>query len=264
VLGTMIALHVPGWPVLFVPQGILIMFLFTTLHETIHRTAFRSPWLNDLVARICGFLILVPADWFRYFHFAHHRHTQDPENDPELAGAKPETFRQYIVHVSGLPTWWSELKTLFKNASGRSKDAFVPEGGKKKVRREAISSLVLYAILIGASLAAGSPLLLFAWVLPCLLGQPFLRLYLLAEHGRCPFVANMLENSRTTYTNLLVRRLAWNMPYHAEHHSYPTVPFHKLPDLHRLTRDHLGATSDGYSAFHKNYVGSLKNLPDAG
>ena len=88
-LGAMIALEVPGWPVLMLPQGILIMFLFTTLHETIHRTAFRSVWLNDLVARICGFLILVPADWFRYFHFAHHRHTQDPVKDPELAGAKP-------------------------------------------------------------------------------------------------------------------------------------------------------------------------------
>lgn len=263
-LGTMIALGVPGWPLLMLPQGILIVFLFTVLHETIHRTAFRSPWLNDLVGRICGFLILVPADWFRYFHFAHHRHPQDPENDPELGGSKPRTFRQYLVHGSGLPTWWSELKTLLKNASGRCADPFVPAGGQKKVQREAVTSVALYALLAALSFISASDTLLFVWIVPCLFGQPFLRLYLLAEHGRCPFVSNMLENSRTTYTNRLVRRLAWNMPYHAEHHSYPTVPFHKLPDLHLLTKDHLGATSESYRSFHRDYVGSLKNLSGTG
>lgn len=256
--GTLITLGVPGWQFLMIIQGILIIFLFTLLHETVHGTAFRSPWLNDWVARMCGFLIAVPADWFRYFHFAHHRHTQDPEKDPELATGKPETVWQYFVHVSGLPTWKGEFQTLFKNAIADNRDAFVPKNGRRKVRREAIVTLVLYALLAAVSIAVGSGALLYVWILPCLLGQPFLRLYLLAEHGRCPFVANMLENSRTTYTNSLVRKLAWNMPYHAEHHSYPTVPFHKLPDLHKLTKAHLGATSNGYSEFHADYLSDLK------
>lgn len=263
IVGSLIALRVPGWPFLMVVQGVLIIFLFTLLHETIHRTAFSSPALNDWVARLSGFLILVPSDWFRYFHFAHHRHTQDPDNDPELAGGKPETLRDYCVHVSGLPTWWSELKTLFKNASGQCKDSFVPVNGQGKVRREAIVTLTLYAVLLLISIASRSDFLLFVWVLPCLLGQPFLRLYLLAEHGRCPFVANMLENSRTTYTNALMRKLAWNMPYHAEHHSYPTVPFHKLPELHKLTKEHLGSTSSGYRAFHADYLTDLKDTSSA-
>ncbi|WP_299471548.1 fatty acid desaturase family protein [uncultured Roseibium sp.] len=259
--GALIALGVPGWQFLMMAQGILIIFLFTLLHETVHGTAFRSPWLNEWVARVCGFLIAVPADWFRYFHFAHHRHTQDPEKDPELATRKPETVWQYIAHVSGLPTWKGEFQTLFNNAIADNRDAFVPKNGRRKVRREAIVTLALYALLAAVSIAFGSGALLYVWILPCLLGQPFLRLYLLAEHGRCPFVANMLENSRTTYTNTLVRKLAWNMPYHAEHHSYPTVPFHKLPDLHRLTKAHLGATSDGYSEFHADYLSDLKGAP---
>ncbi|WP_305985062.1 fatty acid desaturase family protein [Roseibium sp. MMSF_3544] len=259
--GTMIAFRVPGWPVLLIVQGVLIVFLFTLLHETIHRTAFKTVWLNDLVARVCGFLILVPSDWFRYFHFAHHRHTQDPDNDPELVGGKPENLFEYIVHISGLPTWWSEAKTLISNATGQCTDPFVPANGKAKVQREAIVSLAAYGLLLILSVATGSGVLLFVWILPCLLGQPFLRLYLLAEHGRCPLVANMLENSRTTYTNILVRRLAWNMPYHAEHHSYPTVPFHKLPDLNRLTKDHLGSTSQGYREFHEDYLAELRDIP---
>jgi hypothetical protein len=47
--------------------------------------------------------------------------------------------------------------------------------------------------------AAGSPAPLIYWIVPALLGQPWLRLFLLAEHAGCPQVRDMLANSRTTY-----------------------------------------------------------------
>ena len=90
--------------------------------------------------------------------------------------------------------------------------------------------------------------------MPSLIGQPFVRLYLMAEHGRCAHVADMFANTRTTYTTALIRWLAWNMPYHAEHHAMPNVPFHKLPDLHDLTQAHLKETEAGYTRFHRRYV----------
>ena len=93
-----------------------------------------------------------------------------------------------------------------------------------------------------------------AWLVPVALGFPFLRLYLLAEHGRCPAVANMFDNTRTTYTNLLVRFLAWNMPYHVEHHVLPQVPFHLLPRFNQRIREWLKHTSPGYVAFSRDYV----------
>ena len=255
--GALIVAEVPGWPLLLPLQGVLIVFLFTLLHETVHRTVFETLWLNDVVARVSGFLIGLPSDWFRYFHFAHHRHTHDPERDPELAAPKPATLGQYLAHVSGLPVWWSQAKTLIRNALGRCDDEFVPVARLPRVRKEAQLQLLAYAALAGLSLASGSTLLLFAWVIPILLGQPVLRLYLMAEHGRCPHVDNMFENSRTTFTNALVRRLAWNMPYHAEHHAFPAVPFYRLPELHALTRSHLTVTEPGYLAFHRGYLADL-------
>lgn len=80
----------------------------------------------------------------------------------------------------------------------------------------------------------------------------------MAEHSRCAFVTNMFENTRTTFTNALVRRLAWNMPYHAEHHAFPSVPFHKLPQWHALVRDDLRCTSAGYQRFHRDYIEDLE------
>lgn len=258
ILGTLIAMRVPFWPLLMLPQGILSVFLFTLLHETVHRTAFDSQRLNDVVARTCSLFIALPADWFRFFHFAHHRYTQDPENDPELASPKPETVRQYIVHVSGLPVWWSHIKTLAINACGRCADPYVPPKGRDKVKAEARAMIAVYALLAAGSVYLQSALLLYIWIVPALLGQPFLRLYLLAEHGRCPYVANMLENSRTTLTTWIVRRIAWNMPFHAEHHAYPAVPFHRLPEFHELIKDNVRHVEPGYAHFHSGYIGELR------
>lgn len=260
-IGILIAANVWFWPVLMIVQGILIVFLFTLLHECIHRTAFRSNWMNDGAALLCGFLILLPPGWFRYFHFAHHRHTQDPDHDPELAAAKPESLLDYLVHITGLPTWRSHIATLIRNACGLCSDRFVPASALPDIRREARVMLLAYAAVTMTCFAAGTLLPLYVWVIPAAFGQPFLRLYLLAEHGRCAFVSNMFENTRTTFTNAIVRWLAWNMPYHAEHHAYPSVPFHKLPELHSLVRSHLMVTENGYTRFHRSYLSGLERIP---
>lgn len=240
----------PLWQIVLAIQGILLLFLFTLLHETSHKTPFKTSWINTLVGHVCGFVLFLPATWFRYFHFAHHRFTQIPGKDPELDAPKPDNALQYFVHVSGIPIWISHAKTLFRNAVGKQLGPFVPEGRQTEIKAEARAYLLGYLTLLALSIWMATPVLLTIWLLPMLFGQPFLRLYLLAEHGRCPTVANMLENTRTTYTNMLVRRIAWNMPYHTEHHCYPTVPFHKLPDLHQRIQPRLVNTSKGYTAFN--------------
>jgi len=249
-----IVLAVPFWQLLLLPQGVLLVFLFTALHECTHRTAFRSELVNRLVAAACGFLVLVPPEWFRCFHAAHHRFTHDPERDPELAVREPGGLGEYAWRLSGLPLWRASARTLLVNAAGYCRDAYVPAASRPAVAREARAMLAGYGLLVVGSLAAGSDALLWLWAIPALLGQPFLRAYLMVEHGRCPHVADMLANTRTTYTTALVRRLAWNMPYHAEHHAYPAVPFHALPRFHRLVRDQLKTTERGYGRFHRRYA----------
>jgi fatty acid desaturase len=44
------------------------------------------------------------------------------------------------------------------------------------------------------------------------------------------------------------------MPYHVEHHVAPTVPFHRLPELHSQMQDELKVTADGYAAFTRDYL----------
>ena len=253
--GLYIIFELPFWQACLIPYGIALVFLFTLEHECTHRTPFKSPWINDAVGRICGIVLILPFEWFRYFHLAHHKYTNDPENDPELATTRPQSWPQLIWYISGVPYWVSMLQQVFKGAQGNFAHEWIPLNAKSRLTLE--SWLMLFLYLCAALSLLVSDLLLWLWVLPSVIAQPFLRIYLLAEHGHCPFVANMFENTRTTFTNRVVRLVAWNMPYHAEHHVYPAVPFWKLPELHRHAKDHLSKTSDGYVEFTAEYCREL-------
>ncbi len=256
-LAALIASDVPFWPLLIPVLGISYVGLFMLQHECTHKTPFHSSALNEAVGWATGIVLFQPFLWFRYFHLAHHRHTNDPEHDPELAGyGKPETFTEYVFHISTLGYWRAKCAVLLTNAFGSIDEEYIPDRAKPKIRREARMYLCIYVLALIVSVWLSS-ILFWIWFLPTVIGFPFLRLYLLAEHGHCPPVADMFENTRTTFTNRIIRFLAWNMPYHAEHHALPNVPFHKLPELHGLCGWHLKSTSDGYRRFHRDYVMGL-------
>jgi fatty acid desaturase len=243
------------WPAMLL-HGVALCALFAPLHETVHRTVFRQRRANDALASAIGALLLLPADWFRDFHMAHHRYTQDPARDPELLSPKPGSLASYLVYVSGWYYWRRQLPGIVTHALGRVDEPYVRD--RSRVVREARLLLAAYAA-VAVLVAAGWQAPLWYWLLPVLLGQPFLRLYLLAEHTGCPEVPDMWRNTRTTRSNALVRRLMWNMPYHTEHHAFPAVPFHALPALHERVRDRLRVTAPSYTAVHRELVRGLRS-----
>ena len=245
-------------PALAVYGGLLI-FLFAPLHECIHRTAFRARWLNDCVALLTGAVLLLPPGYFREFHFAHHRHTQDPELDPELASAKPTSLGTYLWFVSGVPYWHERIITILRHAGGRVTEPYIAPRKRGAVVDEARLYLALYGAAIAASVAAGSSAIALYWLVPALFAQPALRLFLMAEHSGCPRIKDMLKNSRTTRSNAFVRWFAWNMPYHAEHHAYPGLPFHALPGAYQLLAPMIETKASGYLAVNWQLLQRRRN-----
>lgn len=238
------------WPAMAL-LGLLEVALFAALHETTHRTPFRSLWLNKAVGWLAGFILILPPEWFRLFHLAHHRHTQDRERDPELIGAPPLTRGRYLLILTGLPYWHAQLRVLGRCALSHVEEPWLPVTARRAVVHEARAYLLLYAALLTAAAALRSPLPLLLWLIPVLLAQPVLRAVLLAEHKGLPLVADRLANTRTTLTGRLFGLLFWNANYHAEHHLAPGVPFHALPRLHELVRGRLVALEPSYLAAHR-------------
>ncbi|KYG97204.1 fatty acid desaturase [Bradyrhizobium sp. DOA1] len=229
-------------------QGYVVAFLFMAVHETAHKTAFKSRSLNLIVGNLSAFLIGLPYEYYCLFHWDHHRYTQDPEKDPELiVGVKPTSDTQLAIAYSGLLQVAVRLRLMLGHAvTGRVTAPWIPENKRAVIVREARAYLALYALLFALSLWLSSALLLWVWVLPLVIGQFFLRPYLYAEHTGCDRTRSAFENTRTTYTGAIVKWFAWNMPYHVEHHAYPSIPFHALPKLNEIVDGEIIHRGRGY------------------
>lgn len=245
--GLILALRGTAWVIpLVAVHGYALAFLFCPFHECAHRTAFRTRWLNVAVGRLTGVLTFRPYDNYRVYHWEHHRFTQDPERDPELQFPKPASPAGYVLTLTGLPYLRRRLADMLVLATGRAERPWMPVSEHRRLIAEARAQLAIYAAAAAVSVALGSPALLLVWLLPFLVGQAFLQPYLLAEHTGCGHTRDSFANTRTTLASALVRLFAWNMPYHAEHHAYPAVPFHALPRLHARVHDRLANVEHGY------------------
>ena len=239
--------------------GILQAALFAPIHETMHLTVFRNRRANAVL----GWLEAGPSglNWHFYtaFHLAHHRFTQDPARDPELAPPPPGTLDTYLLRVLGVNYWRARARVIADCWRGDlSGYAYIPTASGPRIIRSVRAMTVLMAALaIGSALVWGWWAPFAFWIVPQLLGQPLLRLYLLTEHTECTEDANGLTNTRTTLTNAAMRLLMWNMSFHTEHHLYPSIPFHRLPDAHAAVRERLGVVQVGYARWHRRYLAGI-------
>ena len=197
----------------------MLAFIFCALHETAHRTAFRTRWLNPALGTLAGLVGFWP---------------------------KPASLPAYLFALTGIPNAIRRVGDMLRLACARADRPWMAPFERRPLIVEARAYLAVYLVVAAVSIAAGSQAALVVWILPWMVGQAFLRPYLLAEHTACAFTRDCLENTRTTLTWPLVKLFAWNMPYHAEHHAYPAIPFHALPRLHARVRGKIENLEPGY------------------
>lgn len=248
-------LYWQGLPALLI-YGVGLAFMFCTVHECVHRTAFKNGQANDAIAWIAGCLSLYNSTFYRRYHKWHHRYTRIEGKDPELLDLQPQTIPEYLWILSGIPWWIGKIEGHIKVAQGNLEGCYyLPESSHENVIKSTRLQLGVYGTVFLASAIAGHPWFFFTyWVLPLAVGQPVLRFVLLAEHTGCTYNDNALANTRTTLTLWPLRFLMWNMPYHAEHHLYPSVPFHALPQAHSLLKAHFETVDSSYVRVNQKIV----------
>ncbi len=238
-----------------VVYGLSLATMFATLHECSHRTAFENNRLNDGVAWFAGLLSFYNSTFYRRYHKWHHRYTQIPDKDPELEDPKPQNLREYLLEISALPWWRGKILGHFRIALGKLENCpYISETARQEVIRSTRLQLLVYLLAIAVSIFFKQPWFLIYWLLPLAIGQPILRMILLAEHTGCTYDKNPLTNTRTTLTLWPIRFLMWNMPYHAEHHLYASIPFHSLAKAHIKLLPQLERVESGYVKVNRNII----------
>ncbi|MGL6132769.1 MAG: fatty acid desaturase [Prochlorococcaceae cyanobacterium] len=244
-----------------VASGVALATAFAGLHECSHRTAFRSKRVNDAAAWLLGLLSFYNATTYRRYHQWHHRYTHQPGLDPELDDPVPTSLGAYLLEISGWQWWTGKLRGHARLLWGDlSTVPYLNPQVILQVRRSAWLQAAVYLALALLSLIHANGFLLMFWLLPLAVGQPFVRFVLLAEHSGCSFSTKGTSNTRTTLTSAPVRWLMWNMPFHAEHHLYPSLPFHALPAAHGLIAPHLEHLDQGYLNVHRRLLANLPAL----
>lgn len=236
-------------------------------HECGHGTAFKTAWMNNVVYQFASFLVMRnPVTW-RWSHARHHTDTVIVGRDAEIAVMRPPDLLKVVLNFVGIYDVWYSLKALVLNAGGVFQEhelSFVPEAERDKAIFAARVHVLIYAATIATAVAMGSLLPLVLIGGPRMYGCWHMLMTGLLQHGGlADNVTDHRLNSRTVLMNPVSRFIYWNMNYHVEHHMFPMVPFHALPQLHELIKHDLPAPNPsiwhGYREMIPAFLRQLRN-----
>ncbi|NBD22049.1 fatty acid desaturase [Aquabacterium fontiphilum] len=236
-------------------------------HEGSHGTLFKNRWANDVLTDwLCARPIWQNLPKYKVHHLGHHTRTgTDADPDISLHDGYPVTrrslARKMLRDVSGL-TGLKIAYGLVMMDAGVFKWTVanhierLPQQGR--TWRDVVASLVVNMgpmvltnlVLFGILAATGHAWLYWAWVLAFFTFLPlFVRIRSVAEHGCLARTPDMFLNTRTTRAGWLARMTVApvNVNYHLEHHVMASVPYYRLPQMHRWLREkHAAPVAPGY------------------
>ena len=199
---------------------LIFVAIVTAAHDVVHGAIGLSPRQTDLALALLGAVLFESGHAYRRTHHRHHEVFPGPD-DPEGEPAKTSWQRAILGAPLFLPKLWC---WAFERSRGRT-------GERLWLIGEALWFLVGF---IGAILLLDAAPMVSGYFLMVVVGSwsyPLLTVHLPhRNYGDTPV--------RQTHTlrGTIMPRLFLELTYHLEHHLYPEVPSHHLPDLSRRGR----------------------------
>lgn len=210
----------------YVIGGTANQHIFLAIHEITHNLAFKSIRANRILAIIANLPIGIPyAMLFKPYHIEHHKHLGEDGIDTDM----PTRVELYCLNNVLGKAFFATFQLLF----------YALRPGFVRVQRltnwhllNLSVQLVFDAVLFEAAGRSWTPLLyllessFFAGSLHPMAG------HFIAEH----YMFSNIEQETWSYYGPL-NIFLYNVGYHNEHHDFPSVPWTRLPALHRLASE---------------------------
>ena len=198
--------------------------LFTVMHDASHHAISRHRWVNEVLGRLCGSAFLRAFVGFRFIHQQHHKHTNDPERDPDTwSGQGPAWL---------LPLRWATQDLVYSRFY-RARWASRPIS--ERIELVVLSALEYGALITLVYLGFGLEVLAL-WVLPAKLTLTLLAFTFDYLPHRPHEVSASEDRYRTTSVRLglLGALVTFNQSLHGVHHLYPSAPFYRYGRIWRV------------------------------
>ncbi|MEM6535801.1 MAG: fatty acid desaturase [Pseudomonadota bacterium] len=216
--------YLPLW-LGFVIAAVNVTLCYLPSHEAQHDIIARPGeplrWLNELVGHLSVIPLAVPYRVLRYTHLEHHKHTNDPQRDPD-----------HSTHAAGpLSAIWKSIKNRQPRAEGGFNgyaDALYRIGRGDLVVEGALATLAFYTFLIAmawSGLALEAALL---WWLPRHIALTYIQFYLSWAPHHPGTRTGRYRNTRS-FRSILGNLGSLGMQYHIVHHLHPRIPLYRTP-----------------------------------
>jgi beta-carotene hydroxylase len=204
------------WVTPVIVFGIFVAVV-TVTHDVVHRSLGLSPRQSEWALFFLGMVLMESGHAYRTTHLQHHR-LFPSENDPEGYPAELSLLGAICygpVFLARL--WWWAFRRSTANPALRAwlvVEAIVPFAGLA-------GGLLLWPVTPGL-LAYAVMVIIGSWV------YPLLTVYLPhRDYGDTPLTQTRTLRGR------VIPAIFLELTYHLEHHLYPQVPSHRLPELAR-------------------------------
>lgn len=231
-------------------------------HECGHKTAFATPWMNEVVYQIASFMLIRNPVVWRASHVRHHTDTVVVGRDPEIVAMRPPDLVRIVLNLLGLLDTFAFVRRMILHARGHihpEESMYLRPEDTPRVVRVARIWVAIYAATILAALATGSILPLMLIGLPRIYGAWHHVMTGLLQHlGLAENVTDHRLNTRTVMMNPITRFIYLNMNYHLEHHMFTMVPYYNLPKLHALIKHDTPAPAPSIAAAFRELLPVLR------
>ncbi|MEO8410911.1 MAG: fatty acid desaturase, partial [Propionivibrio sp.] len=230
-------------------------------HEASHGTAFKTDWMNNALYEIASFMVLRESVPWRWSHTRHHSDTIIVGRDPEIAVPRPPNPLQLALKFINFQAFRRYLTNISLHCRGQvtaDEASYIPVAEYPKVFRRARIYAAIFFAVIALCIVYSTWLPLVFVFGPNLYGAWLLPIYDMTQHAAlAEDVLDHRLNCRTIEMNRLNRFLYWNMNYHVEHHMFPLVPYHQLPQLHAAIADDCPAPYAGLLAAYREIIPAI-------
>ena len=248
---------------LSLPLAFVLQFFFNGLHYCTHDTFVRSRNLNYALGVAFGCITILNFALYKPYHMQHHRYLftdKDPEPTDRRIESKPQYLFEMLAPLFFIDNLLQSLKTMVRagipNIFRRSAP-HLSEADRVMVAWNNCILLVWICFAAWLTVIVGTAAIWLYW-LPLYLSFVLANLVILPEHYETDCVVGRNGvNSRTIKTGFVTRFFIVGLNYHAEHHLYPGVPFHNLPEVSERLAEEVKHTHSSYLLFHWSLMKSL-------